>query len=273
VKFPVYLLLTNISSKPLINIPKNKVIDLNIPEKSDIIYNSSCLDMKEIPDESIQMIITSPPYNVGKEYEEILLLDEYERFAKTWMLEAKRVLVIGGRLCIIVANTNRKPFSPLPDYYSTWGDQLDFLNRGKIIWEKIGRSGDSTSWGSWLSASNPFLRDTTEDILFLLRYDPIIYELIEEIHKYICIFSKDQYKLESSNKIMQEKMDFMRNTISLYKSEDVEENQVHWKIRCETGIDWHPAPFPVELPRRLIRLYSFPGNYILDMFSGSGSRI
>lgn len=227
------------------------------------IYHGSCLKMEKIPDNSIQLIITSPPYNCNKEYEKKLMtFEEYKEFSLAWLREAYRVLAVGGRLCIVIGAIGRKPFADLPSYLSVWAvDEIKFLHRGKIIWFKLGRSGDSTAWGSWLSPSNCFIRDTTEEILVFLKSDPILADKILDLTENIIILSKEQYKLENKSGVEFKipKKDFLANSINV------------WVEKPETNIKWHPAPFPVKIARRLIMQYSFPGDVVLDMFMGAGT--
>ena len=124
--------------------------------------------MKEIPDNSVHLMITSPPYNVSKEYDEDLSLDEYLILLKNSFKETYRVLVNGGRACINVANLGRKPYIPLSDYISQIMYEIGFNMRGEIIWNKAASASPSTAWGSWQSASNPILRDVHE---YILGYD------------------------------------------------------------------------------------------------------
>ena len=142
-------------------------------ELLNTIIHSSCESMKEIPDNSLHLMITSPPYNVSKEYDNDLSLDEYLDLLKKAFSETFRVLVNGGRACINVANLGRKPYIPLSDYISRMMIEIGFNMRGEIIWNKAASASPSTAWGSWKSASNPILRD---------------------IHEYILIFSKGDYK-------------------------------------------------------------------------------
>jgi site-specific DNA-methyltransferase (adenine-specific) len=121
--------------------------------------------MKDIPDNYVHLMITSPPYNVSKEYDEDLSLREYLDLLHKVFKETFRVLVHGGRACINVANIGRKPYIPLSDYVSHIMIDLGFDMRGEIIWNKAAGAGVSTAWGSWQSASNPILRDTHEYIL------------------------------------------------------------------------------------------------------------
>jgi site-specific DNA-methyltransferase (adenine-specific) len=196
--------------------------------------------MTEIPDHSVHLMITSPPYNVSKEYDEDLTLEEYSDLLKRVFAETYRVLVTGGRACINIANLGRKPYLPLHAFII--GDMLEigFHMRGEIIWNKAGSASPSTAWGSWLSASNPVLRD---------------------IHEYILVFSKESFSrpnLEKESTIQRD--DFLELTKSV------------WTFPAESARKvGHPAPFPEELPRRLIELYTFQSDVVLDPFCGSGT--
>ena len=131
--------------------------------------------MNDIPDNSIHLMITSPPYNVSKEYDDDLSLTEYLTLLKNAFTETYRVLVNGGRACINVANLGRKPYIPLSDHISKMMLEIGYNMRGEIIWNKVASASPSTAWGSWQSAANPILRD---------------------VHEYILIFSKGDYKRE-----------------------------------------------------------------------------
>ena len=115
--------------------------------------------MKELPNYSVQLVVTSPPYNVGKDYDKDLSMNEYRSLLRRIFKEIFRVLVHGGRACINIANLGRKPYIPLHSYLIHDMLELGFLMRGEIIWNKAASSGVSTAWGSWQSASNPTLRD------------------------------------------------------------------------------------------------------------------
>ncbi len=134
-------------------------------EKLDTIFHASSEHMADLPDNSVHLMVTSPPYNVGKDYDENLSLDEYLAFLKRVWAETYRVLVPGGRACINVANLGRKPYIPLHTFIISDLLDLGFLMRGEIIWDKGASASASTAWGSWQSASNPTLRDTHEYIL------------------------------------------------------------------------------------------------------------
>jgi site-specific DNA-methyltransferase (adenine-specific) len=206
----------------------------------DVIFNKSSEAMQELPDCSVHLMVTSPPYNVGKEYDNDLTLEEYLSFLMRVWKETYRVLVPGGRACINVANLGRKPYIPL--HASIMKDMIDlgFLMRGEIIWDKAASASTSTAWGSWQSATNPTLRDT---------------------HEYILVFSKGSFR--------RDKMDGRKSTIS--KDEFLEFTKSVWAFPSESAKKvGHPAPFPVELPYRLIQLYTFSDEIVLDPFIGSG---
>jgi modification methylase len=210
------------------------------PEYLDRIFCHSAEKMTELPDCSVHLMVTSPPYNVGKDYDEDLSLDDYLAFLQGVWKETLRVLVPGGRMCINVANLGRKPYIPLHAFVAEQAIQLGFLMRGEIIWNKAASASPSTAWGSWKSAGNPTLRD---------------------VHEYILVFCKDSFKRQNPSK--------RENTIT--RDEFLEYNKSVWNFSAESARKvGHPAPFPVELPRRLIQLYTFKNEIVLDPFMGSG---
>lgn len=203
------------------------------------LYCKSSEAMDEIPDYSVHLMITSPPYNVTKEYDKNLSLDEYRDLLKRVLKETYRVLVTGGRACINIANLGRKPYIPLHSYIIEDMLEIGYLMRGEIIWNKASSASPSTAWGSWLSASNPVLRD---------------------IHEYILVFSKESFTRKKKKK---------ENTIK--KEEFLEWTKSVWTFPAVSAKTiGHPAPFPEELPYRLIQLYSFKDDVVLDPFCGSG---
>ena len=204
------------------------------------VFTKSSQEMTEIPDNSIHLMITSPPYNVGKDYDQDLDLKSYLNLLKEVFEETYRVLIPGGRACINIANIGRKPYIPLHSHITQLMLGIGFLMRGEVIWQKGASAGASTAWGSWLSASNPVLRDT---------------------HEYILIFSKNQLERKKGDrKSTIEKEDFLEWTKSSWKFSTVSAKKIG-----------HPAPFPLELPHRLIQLYSFQKEIVLDPFLGSGT--
>ncbi|MDW7996560.1 MAG: site-specific DNA-methyltransferase [Bacteroidota bacterium] len=196
--------------------------------------------MEELPTGSVHLMVTSPPYNVGKTYDADLTFEEYRSFLQKVWKETYRVLVPGGRACINVANLGRKPYIPLHVFIVQDMLELGFLMRGEIIWVKEGGGAPSTAWGSWCSAKNPVIRDE---------------------HEYILVFSKGRYgrrKPEGREDTIS-RQEFLDYTRSVWYFRPVSARQVG-----------HPAPFPVELPYRLIQLYTFSGEVVLDPFMGSG---
>jgi modification methylase len=210
------------------------------PSTTDVIFSHSSEAMTELPDCSVHLMVTSPPYNVGKEYDEDLSLNEYLAFLHNVWREVYRVLVPGGRACVNVANLGRKPYIPLNGLIAREMTDLGFLMRGEIIWDKASSASTSTAWGSWQSASNPTLRDT---------------------HEYILVFSKGSFR--------RDKIDGRKSTIS--REQFLEFTKSVWEFPSESARKvGHPAPFPVELPYRLIQLYTFSNEIVLDPFMGSG---
>lgn len=228
---------------------KNNNSDIIVNEFPNELLNtiiaSSCENMKDIPNNSLHLMITSPPYNVSKEYDNDLSLNEYLNLLKNCFAETYRVLVDGGRACINIANIGRKPYIPLSDYVSKIMIEIGFNMRGEIIWNKSAGAGISTAWGSFQSASNPILRD---------------------VHEYILIFSKGNYKRERDK----EEKELRKDNIT--KEEFIEWTKSVWTMNTESAKRiGHPAPFPEELPNRLIKLFSFTNDIVIDPFMGSGT--
>jgi len=210
------------------------------PDQLDRLYLKSSEQMPELPDNSVHLMVTSPPYNASKEYDEDLSLDEYRGLLRRVFSETYRVLVTGGRACVNVANLGRKPYIPLHAYLIQDMLELGFQMRGEIIWDKAASAAASTAWGSWRAATNPVLRD---------------------VHEYILIFSKETYS---------RKADGRKSTIE--RAEFLEWTKSVWRIPAASARQvGHPAPFPLELPERLIKLYSYRGDVVLDPFVGSGT--
>ena len=204
------------------------------------VYCKASESMEEIPDSSVHLMVTSPPYNVSKEYDEDLSIDEYRSLIRRVMSETYRKLVPGGRACINIANVGRKPYIPLHAFIIEDMLSIGYYMRGEIIWDKGSSAGVSTAWGSWRSAANPVLRD---------------------VHEYILVFCKGTFsrKARGRNSTI-EREEFLAWTKSVWSFPSVSAKSIG-----------HPAPFPIELPRRLIQLYTFEGDVVLDPFCGSGT--
>ncbi len=296
----------------------------------DVIICGDARRLDAVADASVQLVVTSPPYNVGKAYathSDDLPLDEYLAFLNQVWRECYRVLAPGGRLCINVANTDRKPYLPLNALITAEllrmarDEGLGWQMRGEIIWDKASSAGVSTAWGSFASSTDPVLRD---------------------VHEYIMVFSKEQFRLDTGGKTGISGGQFVDWTRSIWRPEeegdrlavsgarstvdgDGAAQQVSeaagdaeagrslealqrklagklkearrrgkedewiaeslaraawqylsqpgegiWPMTTESTVA-HPAPFPVELPRRLILLYTQPGHLVLDPFMGAGA--
>ena len=205
----------------------------------DTVFIQSSEQMHQLPDNCVALMVTSPPYNVGKEYDEDLDLDEYLGLLDRVFTETYRVIEPGGRVAVNVANLGRKPYLPLNQIVAGLLSDIGFLLRGEIVWQKAKAAGGSTAWGSWQSAKNPTLRD---------------------IHEYILVASKGSFRRSRTGEDTISKEQFLEATVSI------------WDILPESARRvGHPAPFPVELPERLIQLYTFADDLVLDPFLGSGT--
>jgi modification methylase len=230
------------SDLPGASLPVEACADQPFPaEWQNQVVCRSAEQMPEIPACSLHLMVTSPPYNVSKQYDQDLSLPEYLDLLAKVLQETYRVLVWGGRACINVANVGRKPYIPLSDSLSRIMLEIGFLMRGEIIWNKGAGAGVSMAWGSFQSAANPVLRDT---------------------HEYIQVYSKGVFG--------RKKQPDQVNTIT--KEQFMEWTKSVWTFTPESAKKvGHPAPFPLELPYRLIQLYTFQDDVVLDPFMGSGS--
>lgn len=206
----------------------------------DRIWCHSAEDMAELPDSSVALMVTSPPYHAGKDYDSDDTYAEYLELLERIFAETYRVLEPGGRAVVNVANLGRKPYIPLAAHVTTlMTDRLGYFMRGEVIWRKAGGASGSCAWGSWQSASNPTLRD---------------------VHEYCLCFSKGRMDRARKGTSTIDRDDFLAATLSI------------WDIPPESAKRvGHPAPFPVALPRRFIELYTYEGDLVLDPFMGSGS--
>jgi DNA modification methylase len=227
--------------KGIVQENEGEYVEIPFPiEHLNHIFPTSAEEISQLPDNCIHLMITSPPYNVGKEYDDDLTLDEYLQFLSRIWYQVFRVLVPGGRACVNLANLGRKPYIPLHAFIIQEMLKMGFLMRGEIIWNKAASASASTAWGSWCSATNPTLRD---------------------VHEYILVFSKGTFRRKSPTG--------RQSTIT--KDEFLEYSKSVWNFPAESARKiGHPAPFPVELPYRLIQLYSFSKEVVLDPFMGSG---
>jgi len=209
------------------------------PPRCDEVWAHSAESMPELPDNSVALMITSPPYHVGKEYDSDGSFDDYLRLLQRVFTETHRVLEPGGRAVVNVANLGRRPYISLSSRVVGLMEDIGFLMRGEVIWRKQRASNGSTAWGSWMSATNPIFRD---------------------VHEYCLCFSKGRWQRLRRGRSTISREEFLEATLSV------------WEIPPESATRvGHPAPFPVALPRRFIELYSFEGDVVLDPFVGSGT--
>lgn len=206
----------------------------------DQIYRQSSTAMPHIPDYGVALAFTSPPYNVGKEYDDDMGFEEYLDLIRAVGKEVYRVLKPGGRYVINIANLGRKPYIPLHSFfYMLHTKEIGFLPMGEIIWQKGRGASGNCAWGSWRSAKAPRLRD---------------------LHEYLLVFAKQSYSRPDKGESTIERDEFMAATLSV------------WEIAPESARSvGHPAPFPVELAKRVVQLYSYRGDVVLDPFAGSGT--
>jgi DNA modification methylase len=213
--------------------------------------------MDEVPDSSVALVVTSPPYFAGKEYEQALgeggvpaTYLEYLDLLRSVFAECARKLEPGGRMAVNVANLGRRPYRSLSaDVIGILQDDLRLLLRGEIIWLKQRGSSGSCAWGSFQQPANPVLRDLTERVVVASkgRFD-----------RAVPARARARRNLPSEASMTRD--DFMENTLDV------------WEIPAESATRvGHPAPFPVELPARLIHLYTYRGDLVLDPFAGSGT--
>jgi site-specific DNA-methyltransferase (adenine-specific) len=213
--------------------------------------------MDEVEDASVALVVTSPPYFAGKEYEEALgeghvpaSYFEYLEMLTAVFAESVRTLEAGGRIAVNVANLGRKPYRSLSaDVIGILQDELGLLLRGEVIWLKARGASGSCAWGSFQSPANPVLRDVTERVI---------------------IASKGRFDRAVSRQKRAGRG--LPDEFSVSKDEFIEATTDVWEIGAERATRvGHPAPFPVELPQRLIELYTYRDDLVLDPFMGSGT--
>jgi DNA modification methylase len=224
--------------------------ELGAPGKLDVIHVGDARNMAKVPDGSIALVVTSPPYFAGKEYEKTLgeghvpgdYID-YLAMLRAVFAECVRTLEPGGRMAINVANLGRRPYRNLSaDVTTILQDDLRLLLRGEVIWQKQRGASGSCAWGSYRSPANPVLRDTTERLI---------------------IASKGRFDRVGSG---------ADGTASIPGDEFMEATLDVWEIPAESATRvGHPAPFPVALVERCLQLFTYEGDAVLDPFMGSGT--
>jgi DNA modification methylase len=211
-------------------------------EYLDKIICGDCLEvMRQIPDGTVHLAITSPPYNLGIDYDnhnDSLAYENYLKWMREVWLETKRVLVPGGRFALNIAPTSIKDFRPIHHDFSNQLREIGMIMRTEILWYKQ-TMGRRTAWGSWKAPSNPHIVPSWE---------------------YVLVFCKDSWNLESDDK-----------EADITSEEFKRFSDGFWYIPPETKRRGHPSPFPEELIYRLIKFYTYKNNVVLDMFGGTGT--
>ncbi|MFO7681860.1 MAG: site-specific DNA-methyltransferase [Chloroflexota bacterium] len=221
---------------PIVETTDATVVDNAIVDR---IFVESAVSMRQLESNSVALMVTSPPYHVGKDYDTGGSFGEYLDMLEDVFAETYRVLEPGGRAVINVANLGRRPYVPLSHFVTERMLRTGFLMRAEIIWKKGKGASGNCAWGSWRSPANPVIRD---------------------IHEYCLCFSKGRFDRVRKGKATIGRDEFLSGTLSI------------WELAPESAKRVkHPAPFPVELPKRFIELYTFENDLVLDPFLGSGT--
>ncbi len=219
------------------------------PGQLDVIHVGDARDMSAIPDASVALVVTSPPYFAGKQYETALGEGhvpadyiEYLTMLRDVLAECVRSLEPGGRIAVNVANLGRRPYRNLAaDVTTILQDDLRLLLRGEVVWQKQRGASGSCAWGSYQSPANPVLRDTSERVI---------------------IASKGRFDRvgQPAGPATIPGDEFMEATLDI------------WEIQAESATRvGHPAPFPVALVERCLHMLTYEGDIVLDPFMGSGT--
>lgn len=219
--------------------------------------DAAAMTESQVADKSVALVVTSPPYFAGKDYEQELGRGVVPANYVGYLDKLYQVLAVcadklepGGRMAINVANLGRKPYRSLSaDVISILQDDLGLLMRGEVIWRKARGAGGSCAWGSYRSPANPVLRDVTERVIIASkgRFDRALPR-------------RRRQELGLPHEPTIETQEFLDATLDV------------WEIAPESASRvGHPAPFPVDLPRRLIELYTYRDDLVLDPFMGSGT--
>lgn len=232
--------------------------DRDVTWRKDIdrIFLGDARRMEEVPTNSVALVVTSPPYFAGKEYEADMGKGHVPASYQTYLegleevfAECVRTLEPGGRMAVNVANLGRRPYRSLSGDVIRIFERLGLLLRGEVVWVKARGASGSTAWGTFQRPANPVLRDLSERIIIAGkgRFDRALpaRERADKGHPHVADIWRDE---------------FMEATTDI------------WEIPSESATRVnHPAPFPVELPRRLIELFTYRADLVLDPFMGSGT--
>ncbi len=230
--------------------------DEHVAERRQIddIFVGDARHMADIDDASVALVVTSPPYFAGKEYEAALgeghvpaTYAEYLAMLEDVFAECVRKLEPGGRIAVNVANLGRKPYRSLSgDVAWILQDRLRLLLRGEVIWLKGRGATGSCAWGSFQRPANPVIRDLSERVV---------------------IASKGRF--DRALTARRRFAEGLPSESSMFRDEFMEATTDIWEFPAESASRvGHPAPFPVALPERLIHLYTYRGDLVLDPFIG-----
>lgn len=246
-------------------ISNDETVNTNPEVTTTTCFVGSSVDMHQLANNSVALVVTSPPYFVGKEYELAVAASagddgaivpgdyvEFLTLLRDVFAECVRVLEPGGRIAVNVANLGRKPYRSLSaDVIGILQDDLGLLLRGEVIWSKSKASSGSCAWGSFAKASNPVIRDNTERVI---------------------IASKGRFSRALSPK--QRVAAELPHQSTLSNDEFLDVTKDVWELEPASAKRvGHPAPFPIDLPRRLIELYTYTGDTVVDPFCGAGSTL
>jgi DNA modification methylase len=230
---------------------------VHAPGVVDEVYLGDARSMDRVQPSSVALVVTSPPYFAGKQYEEELGRDgipasytEYIALLEGVFAECVRKLEPGGRIAVNVANLGRKPYRSLSaDVIGILQDRLGLLLRGEVVWRKARGAGGNCAWGSFRSPANPVLRDLTERVV---------------------VASKGRF--DRAVPRVERKQQGLPHVPTTTADEFMEATLDVWELAPESATRvGHPAPFPIELPQRFVELYTYEGDVVLDPFMGSGS--
>jgi len=217
-----------------------------------VLYQGDAVQvLKELPESFVDLIVTSPPYNVGKEYGDSVddrkSYEEYLKFARSWLEGAYRVLKHGGRIAVnvpsCVQQSTKSKYAYMAFDYVRTMREVGFVDMDWIVWVKTSNGlpvERDTAWGSWCSPSHPYLRDACEYIIIMAKG------------------SRKRVDRKGKNDIIPEEFRLFTTNV--------------WMISPARDKE-HPAIFPRELPYRLMKLYTWEGDVVLDPFSGSGTTL
>lgn len=223
--------------------PRKKVLYY---QKDNItILNDDILKTSAIEPGSVDLVVTSPPYNVDIQYDshkDDVSYADYLEFSEKWMARCYDFLKDDGRFCLNVPlDKNKGGQQSVGADFTTLAKKIGYKYHSTVVWNE-GNISRRTAWGSWMSASAPYVIAPVELVI---------------------IFYKDSWKKTSGSKQSDVTRDeFMAWTNGLWTFNGESKKRIG-----------HPAPFPLELPRRCVKMFSYVGDTVLDPFMGSGTTL